>query len=539
MPAFSGVQGPGEITIFSGFNCSISLKVILSLLFVGFVSPSFAATIKWSMPGDSLTLDPHAQNEGPTHMVSRQVYESLVTRGLDMSIEPQLATSWEATDPETWVFTLRDGVVFSDGKALRASDVEFSINRALSGASDMIELIESITSVKALGPSTVEIKTEGPNPILLNQLSQIFIMSEGWSKKNGCELPQDFNAEEATHCSSNANGTGPFKITLREQDTRTLFERNASWWGDQSQHNIDKIELLPINNDATRVAALLSGDIDFTNFTPAQDIARISGSSGHKVESTPQARTIFFGMDQGSDELRSSNIKGANPLKDKKVRLAMYHALDMDAIKDKVMRGLSEPAGMITFPGVQGYTKELDARLPYDPEKSKQLLAEAGYPDGFEITLDCPNNRYINDEAICVAAVGMLAKIGITVNLDAQPKSIHFKDLQNDLSDFYMLGWGVPTFDSHYVYSFLLTTGGSWNKVGYSDARVDELVGTMLTETNLDQRNANIAEAWAIVQDNMPYLPLHHQVISWGSKSNVDVPIRTNNEPLFRHAMVN
>ena len=512
---------------------------VLTLLFVGFISPVYSATIKWSMPGDSLTLDPHAQNEGPTHMVSRQVYESLVTRGLDMSIEPQLATSWEATDPETWVFTLRDGVVFSDGKALRASDVEFSINRALSGASDMIELIESITSVKALSPNTVEIKTEGPNPILLNQLSQIFIMSEGWSKKNGCELPQDFNAEEATHCSSNANGTGPFKITLREQDTRTVFERNASWWGDQSQHNIDKIELLPINNDATRVAALLSGDIDFTNFTPAQDIARISGSSGHKVESTPQARTIFFGMDQGSDELRSSNIKGANPLKDKRVRLAMYHALDMDAIKDKVMRGLSEPAGMITFPGVQGYTKELDARLPYDPEKSKQLLAEAGYPDGFEITLDCPNNRYINDEAICVAAVGMLAKIGITVNLDSQPKSIHFKDLQNDLSDFYMLGWGVPTFDSHYVYSFLLTTGGSWNKVGYSDARVDELVGTMLTETNLDQRNANIAEAWAIVQDNMPYLPLHHQVISWGSKSNVDVPIRTNNEPLFRHAMVN
>ncbi|HIC41773.1 MAG TPA: ABC transporter substrate-binding protein, partial [Pelagibacterales bacterium] len=178
----------------------------LTLLFVGFISPVYSATIKWSMPGDSLTLDPHAQNEGPTHMVSRQVYESLVTRGLDMSIEPQLATSWEATDPETWVFTLRDGVVFSDGKALRASDVEFSINRALSGASDMIELIESITSVKALSPSTVEIKTEGPNPILLNQLSQIFIMSEGWSKKNGCELPQDFNAEEATHCSSNAMG---------------------------------------------------------------------------------------------------------------------------------------------------------------------------------------------------------------------------------------------------------------------------------------------------------------------------------------------
>ena len=515
------------------------LNIFLSLIVVGLVSPLFAASIKWSMPGDSLTLDPHAQNEGPTHMVSRQVYESLVTRGIDMSLEPQLATSWEATDPETWVFTLRDGVTFSNGKALRASDVVFSINRALSGASDMIELIDSITSVKALNPSTVEIKTEGPNPILLNQLSQIFIMSEGWSKQNGCELSQDFDASEETYCSISAMGTGPFKITLREQDTRTVFERNDSWWGDQSQHNIDRIELLPIKNDATRVAALLSGDIDFTNFTPAQDINRINSSSSHKVESTPQARTVFFGMDQGSDELRSSNIKGANPFKDKRVRLAMYHALDMDAIKDKVMRGLSQPAGMITYPGVQGYTDALDTRLPYDPELSKKLLAEAGYPDGFEVTLDCPNNRYINDEAICVAAVGMFAKVGVKVNLDAQPKSIHFKDLQNDLSDFYMLGWGVPTFDSHYVYSFLLSSEGSWNKVGFSDARVDELVGTMLTETNLDKRNANIAEAWAIVQDNMPYLPLHHQVISWGSKGNVNVPIRTNNEPLFRHAKVN
>ncbi len=491
------------------------------------------------MPGDSLTLDPHAQNEGPTHMVSRQVYESLVTRVVDMSIEAQLATSWKATDPETWVFTVRDGVVFSDGSPLKASDVVFSINRALTGASDMIELIDSITSVRATSNNQVEIKTEGPNPILLNQLSQIFIMSEAWSKKNGCEQSQDFDASQETYCSINAMGTGPFKITLREQNTRTVFERNSNWWGDQSQHNIDTIELLPIKNDATRVAALLSGDIDFTNFTPAQDINRINGSALHKVESTPQARTIFFGMDQGSDELRSSNIKGKNPLKDKKVRLAMYHALDMNAIQDKVMRGLSEPAGMITFPGVQGYTKELDARLPYDPNMSKKLLTDAGYPDGFEITLDCPNNRYINDEAICVAAVSMLAKVGIKVNLDAQPKSIHFKDLQNDLSDFYMLGWGVPTFDSHYVYSFLLKSDGSWNKVGFSDARVDELVGTMLTETNLDQRNANIAEAWAIVQDNMPYLPLHHQVISWGSKSNVEVPIRTNNEPLFRFAKVN
>ena len=517
----------------------ILTKLIATMLFVTMFSPLYAATIKWSMPGDSLTLDPHAQNEGPTHMVSRQVYEGLVTRAIDMSIKPQLSTSWKTTDPETWVFTLRKGVKFEDGSLLKASDVEFSINRALTGTSDVKELINSITSVKALNNSTIEIKTKGPNPILLNQLVQIFIMSESWSKKNGCETAQDYNASQETFCSINAMGTGPFKITLREQNTRTIFERNDNWWGDQSQHNIDKIELLPIKNDATRVAALLSGDIDFTNFTPAQDINRIKNSSMHKVVSAAQSRTIFFGMDQGVDELRSSNVKGKNPFKDKKVRLAFYHALDMNAIKKKIMRGLSEPAGMITFPGVQGYTKQLDKRLSYDPKLSKKLLADAGYPEGFEITLDCPNNRYINDEAICVAAVGMLAKVGIKVNLDSQPKSIHFKDLKGGLSDFYMLGWGVPTFDSHYVYSFLLKSDGSWNKSGFKNDRVDALVGTMLTETNLDKRNANIAEAWSIVQDNMPYLPLHHQVISWGSKSNVIIPIRTNNEPLFRFAKVN
>ena len=163
-------------------------RILMPFLLIGVISPVYAATIKWSMPGDSLTLDPHAQNEGPTHMVSRQVYETLVTRVVDMSIEAQLATSWEAKDPETWVFTIRDGVVFSDGSSLKASDVVFSINRALTGASDMIELIDSITSVKATFNNQVEIKTEGPNPILLNQLSQIFIMSEAWSKKNGCEI---------------------------------------------------------------------------------------------------------------------------------------------------------------------------------------------------------------------------------------------------------------------------------------------------------------------------------------------------------------
>ena len=200
------------------------------------------------------------------------------------------------------------------------------------------------------------------------------------------------------------------------------------------------------------------------------------------------------------------------------------------------MRGLSEPAGIITFPGVNGYTKDLDKRLPYDVDAAKKLLADAGYPKGFDVELRCPNDRYVNDEAICTAVVGMLGKIGVNVNLFAQTKSKHFKELKEDKGDFYMLGWGVPTLDSHYVFHYLYESGASWNKVNFSNSEVDAAIRVMEGEVDLDKRNAAIANAWKIVKDDISYLPLHHQVISWATKNNVDVPIRPNNEPLFRFA---
>jgi peptide/nickel transport system substrate-binding protein len=249
-------------------------------------------------------------------------------------------------------------------------------------------------------------------------------------------------------------------------------------------------------------------------------------------------RTIFLGMDQAADQLRSGNT-GDNPFKKKEVRQALYQAIDIEAIKSKVMRGQSAPAGIITFPGVTGYTAALDERLPYDVDAAKQLLADAGYPDGFEVELRCPNDRYVNDEAICTAVVGMLGKIGVKVNLFAQTKSKHFQELKDNQGDFYMLGWGVPTLDSHYVFHYLYETGASWNKVNFSNADVDAAIRVMEGEVDLDKRNAAIAKAWQIVRDDISYLPLHHQVISWASKSNVDVPIRPNNEPLFRFSRVN
>ncbi len=513
------------------------LKIFLTILFVFATSVSWAKTIKWSMQGDSLTLDPHAQNEGPTTQVSRQVYEALVTRGLDMSIGPQLATKWKAVDPNTWYFFLREDVKFSNGQQMTSEDVVFSILRAKQPTSDFKEYISTISGVKAIDNYTVQIKTSKPNPILLNQLSNIFIMSKQWSTDNFVIAPQNWDAGQETFSATNAMGTGPFKITLREPNTKTVFKKNSKWWGNV-EHNITEIQLLPIKNAATRVAALLSGEIDIVTDAPVQDLARITASAGHKVESTPQMRTIFLGMDQAADKLRSGNT-GDNPFKKKEVRQALYQAIDIEAIKKKVMRGLSEPAGIITFPGVTGYTKALDKRLPYDVNAAKKLLADAGYPNGFDVELRCPNDRYVNDEAICTAVVGMLGKIGVNVNLFAQTKSKHFKELKDDQGDFYMLGWGVPTLDSHYVFHYLYESGASWNKVNFSDADVDAAIRVMEGEVDLDKRNAAIAKAWKIVRDNIAYLPLHHQVISWASKTNVNVPIRPNNEPLFRFSSIN
>ena len=512
------------------------IKILLAFLIVFAPSNGIAKTIKWSMQGDSLTLDPHAQNEGPTTQVSRQIYEALVTRGLDMSIGPQLATKWKAVDPNTWYFFLREDVKFSNGQPMTSEDVVFSILRAKQRTSDFKEYISTISGVKAIDKYTVQIKTSKPNPILLNQLSNIFIMSKEWSAKNFALSPQNWDAGQETFSATNAMGTGPFKITLREPNTKTVFKKNTKWWG-EVEHNITEIHLLPIKNAATRVAALLSGELDVVTDAPVQDLDRIRASGAHKVQSTPQMRTIFLGMDQAADQLRTGNT-GDNPFKKKEVRQALYQAIDIEAIKKKVMRGLSEPAGIITFPGVTGYTKELDERLPYDVDAAKQLLADAGYPDGFEVELRCPNDRYVNDEAICTAVVGMLGKIGVNVSLFAQTKSKHFKELKDNQGDFYMLGWGVPTLDSHYVFHYLYESGASWNKVNFSDAEVDAAIRVMEGEVNLEKRNAAIANAWKIVKDNIAYLPLHHQVISWASKRSVDVPIRPNNEPLFRFSNV-
>ncbi len=492
------------------------------------VNPALAKnTIRWASQGDALTSDPHAANESPTHSASRKIYDVLYYNDKDMKNTPWLATGFKLINPTTWEFALRKGVKFHDGSDFTAEDVKFSIERALSPTSDLKGDISSIKEVKVIDAHTVQIITKEPNPILTNQLTNVFIMSKAWSEKNKVTRPQDRAGKEETYAVRHAMGTGPFILKLREPDVKTILVKNENWWGlKKYPHEVDEIIYTPIANQATRVAALLSGEVDFILDPPLQDLNRIKNTPGLQLKQTAQVRTIFLGMNQGVKELLSSNVKGKNPLADQRVRQAMYQAINIEAIKKKVMRGYSVPAGLITPPAVHGYTEALNKRRDFDPAASKKLLAAAGYADGFTIQLDCPNNRYINDEGICQAVVGMLAKIGIKVSLSAIPKTIHFPKIKNRETDFYMLGWGVSTLDSHYVFNYLVKSADKgWNGTGFKSDEVNALIAKIEKEVDFPKRDKMIAQIWKTLREDVTYLPLHHQVIVWAMSDKIDIPI--------------
>lgn len=510
---------------------------LLAVLAAG--SASAENVLRWAAQGDALTFDPYAQNEGPTFTHNGQIYEALISRAPDLSLVPVLATDWEALEPTLWEFRLREGVSFHDGSPFTAEDVAFSIRRAQTENSQYSFFVEGIEEVEIVDDYTVRFHTNEPVPLLPEQLYSIYIMPSDWSIEHGLEEVQNFSGGEENYAVRNAIGTGPFILELREPGIRTLMRRNDDWWGFdvlENPTNIDRIEFTPIANAATRVAALLSGELDLMLDPPLQDLRRIERTPGLKLESVPQVRTIFFGLDQSSDELRTSNVEGTNPFADVRVRRAMYQALNMDAIRDRLMRGYSVPAGQLVAPGIGGHDEAFDTRFPYDPDAARTLLAEAGYPDGFSVTLSCPNDRYVNDEPICQAVVSMLGQIGIRVTLDARTKSLHFNDIEERRVDFYMLGWTPSTLDSADTFEYLYITNGSWNSGGYSNPAFDALVEQINTEIDMDRRNALMHEAWQVVTDDVAYLPLHHQVLTWAMRDNVNMPITPTNIPYFRYA---
>ena len=484
-----------------------------------------AQTVRIANQGDALSMDPHSLNESLQLSVTGNVYEPLVGRGKDLGLAPALATSWKQTAPTVWRFELRKGVQFHDGTPFTADDVVFSFARAAGDGSDMRSYTNDIKEVRKVGDHAVEIETKAPFPILPDVISLVYIMSKKWCEANKAERPVDRRKGIENTASFKANGTGPFRVRERQPNVRTVFTRHGGYW-DKIEGNAAEVVFTPIGNDATRVAALLSGEVDVMEPVPVQDIARVNASGSVRAVTGPELRTIFLGMDQKRDELLYSNVKGKNPFKDKRVRQAFYQAIDIHGIKRVVMRGASNPTALMVGPGINGFSTDQNKRLPHDVEAAKKLLAEAGYPSGFEVALNCPNDRYVNDRLICETVAANLSRIGVKINLQAETKGTYFPKILRRDTSFYMLGWTPGTYDAHNALNALMRCvddkgSGQFNLGAYCNPKVDELTLKIQSETDKDKRNAMIREAFDLHSADIGHLPLHQQALAWGVSNKV------------------
>jgi peptide/nickel transport system substrate-binding protein len=525
------------------FKKTALIAVAASMLAFGSAD---AKTLKWAFQGQLNALDPYTLNETFTLGQLGNVYEALTQRGKDLKIEPSLAESWEVVEPTRWRFHLRKGVKFANGNDFNADDVIFSVERVLSPNSDLKTRLPADVKVEKVDDYTVDFVLTKPNPILNAEWDTWYIMDKEWSEEVGLKDVVSASDTASSKAAFMSNGTGPYVIDSHEPGVKTVYKANPNWWG-KREGNIDEVIFTPIAQDATRVAALLSGEVDLIDPVPVQDIERVNASGNAEALTGPELRTIFLGFNTVRDELPTSNIKGKNPFQDQKVRQAFYQAIDIEAIKSKVMRNLSTPSALLISPLLYSRSGEFK-RYPYDPAAAKKLLAEAGYPDGFTVGMDCPNDRYVNDEKICQAVVAMLAKVGVKVDLNAQTKSKYFgKVLATGGydTDFYLLGWTPGSFDSWNILTNLAGCrdekgkGGPFNLGGWCNPKVDELAAQILGENDTTKRDQEIFDAYTIMNTEVSHIPLHQQSLAWGKSKKLDLTQRADNQVLFKWMTLN
>lgn len=521
------------------------LLAALCLTAAGYAANAQSETLRWAFQGDVGTMDPHGLFETMTLGFQGNIYEGLVGRDSDMGMVPLLAEKWENIEPTVWRFHLRKGVKFHNGNDFNADDVVFSTERVKTDGSDMKVIANLIDKIEKVDDYTVDWHTKSPNPILPLQLEIFYIMDKEWSEEHKTTAATNVKGDDqGNYANLNTNGTGPYRMLERQPDVKTVLEANPDWWGERAG-NVDKAVFTPIGQDATRVAALIAGNVDMAYPIPVQDWKRLDQADGVRPLTGAEARTIFLGFDQERDELLYSDIKGKNPFKDVRVRQAFQKAINLEAIQKKVMRNASTPAGLMVAPQVNGFNEAQNKVSDYDPKASKALLKEAGYESGFKVTMDCPNDRYVNDERICQAVVGMLAKVGVKVDLLAQTKSKYFGKVlaQNNYdTSFFLLGWTPSTLDAHNPLSSLMSCRqdglGAFNLGGYCNERVVELTNLIQSETDPAKRQAYIDEAFSIHREEVGHIPLHQQPLSWGVRDNVEVAQRADNQFHLKYAVV-
>ena len=494
-----------------------------------------AQTLRWASQGDPQTMDPHSQNEGLTNSMNQQVYERLVARDKQLNLVPGLATEWQQTAPLVWRFKLRPGVKFHDGAPFTADDVVFSTRRAQEPTSQISTYANALGEAVKVDDLTVEFRLKAVNPVFLQHLDALFIMNKAWCEQYKVTKPLDYKNREETFASMHANGTGPYLLASRAPGIKTTYKRNPAWWM-RHEGNVQEIVYTPIANDATRLAALISGELDFVHDPAPRDIARLRSVAGVKVVDGPENRVLFIGMDQARDKLLHGNVPGdRNPFKDLRVRRALYQAIDIETMKTKLMNGLAVPTGsMMPSPLAAFNDAGQESRLPYDLAAARKGMADAGYADGFEVTLDCPNNRYVNDEEICIALASMWAQLKVKVRVNAMPRTLYFPRLEKLDTSLYMLGWGGAVTDAETTLTPVMRHRGDkgvglYNYGNSRNDKFDALAAQSSVEPDPKKREQLIRAALTEWKEQVHTIPLHRQVIPWAVRSNVSLVHRADN----------
>ncbi|OYU50134.1 MAG: peptide ABC transporter [Rhizobiales bacterium PAR1] len=491
--------------------------------------------LKWGAGREIASLDPYSFGETFTLSVLNHVYEGLVRYTGDLKIEPALAESWETVSPTIWRFKLRQGVKFHNGNTFNADDVLASLARVTHDTSPLKGNLPAYKSSKKIDDYTVEIEVNGPYPLLLNDLTNIYIFDKEWMEANNTSLPTDSGKGVKGYATDNANGTGPFFVESRRADAKTVFAVNPSWW-DKPKHNISKIEFTPITSSATRVAAMLSGEIDFTNVAPLQDLPRLAASPDIKVLQTNELRTVYFAFNL-SDKMYESDVKDKNPLQDKRVREALYRAIDIDGVQKRAMRGLSRNTGALVAPAIPGYTPAQDERLPFDLDGAKKLLTEAGYPNGFSFQMNCQSDGLVNEEEFCQAVAAMWSRAGFKPNLSMAPRAQQAPKRVKGEFDVISFGWAnEPMIDAYSILVQVIRsksgTGGVFNWGNWGRPDMDALIDKAGVELDNAKRIPMMSEALMIAKKEHLFIPLHQQPMAWATRNTVSTMVQaSDNKP--------
>ena len=483
-----------------------------SAILVAAAGMGSAQTLNFAYDADPVSLDPHEQLSGGTLQLSHMVFDPLVRWNKDLGFDPRIATEWERIDDTTMLFHIREGVKFHSGNELTAEDVVYTIER-LKSSPDFKGIFAGWSSATAVDDYTVEVKTDGPSPLILHTATYVFPLDKKFYTEGGDEIAKHGDS----FASQNVSGTGPFTVAEREQGVKVTFERNADYWDTESPGNVQTAILTPIKEAPTRVAALLSGDVDFIAPVPPTDLERIENDEETKLVTMTGTRIITLQMNQERNEA----------LADVKVRQAIVHAINNEGIVQKIMKGFGTVAAQQSPEGYVGHNPSLEPR--FDVEKAKALMEEAGYADGFSATMMCPNNRYVNDYKICEAAAAMLAKIGIEIDLTTMPKAQYWPKFDERAADIMMIGWHADTEDSANFNEFLTMTPnadtgrGQYNSGNYSNEEVDRLTMASLTETDSEKRAEMLQQVEQILYDEAAFVPLHWQDLAWAARKGVDI----------------